>query len=61
MKKKFNLFASIFQIVISVLGLVLYIYMAINNAIEKRFIITALFLVFLLYIGIKGLIDYRKS
>ncbi len=61
MKSKFNLFASIFQIVISVVGLTLYIYMAINNAIEKRFIITALFLVFLLYIGIKGIIDYKKA
>lgn len=61
MKKKFDLFASIFQIVISVLGLVLYIYMAINNAIEKRFIITALFMAFFLINGIRGIIDYKKA
>lgn len=59
-KRKFDLFASIFQIVISVVGLTLYIYMAFNDAIEKRFLITAIFLIFLLYIGIKGLIDYIK-
>lgn len=61
MKSKFNLFAAIFQIVISVVGLSLYIYMAFNDAIEKRFIITAIFLVFLLIIGIKGIIDYKKA
>ena len=60
-KRKFDLFASIFQIVISVFGLAMYIYMAFNNAVEKRFIITAIFLIFLLYIGIKGLIDYIKA
>ncbi|MBQ7957609.1 MAG: hypothetical protein IJ279_06180 [Clostridia bacterium] len=62
---KNGFFASVFQFAISIIGLSLSVYMIINGYInghvEKRFIITSLFLVYLLIMGIQGIIDYKKN
>ena len=61
MTNKFRLFGYIFIVVISVAGLSLFIYQAVNNTVEWRLIITALLLVFNLIISIKGIIDCKKA
>lgn len=61
MNNKTRLYGYIFMVVISIVGLCLFIYQAINKTIEWHLAITALCIVFNLIIGIKGIIDCKKA
>ncbi len=59
MKK--SLFISIFQLIIGILTISVFIIMCITNNLEKRYIFTAILAIAFIIIGIIGIIDYHKS
>lgn len=61
MKSKFNLFASIFQIIVGLAAIASFIVLTADGMLEKKFIITLLLAIAFVIIGIKGIIDYKKS
>lgn len=60
-KSKFNLFASIFQIVVGLAAIVFYILLAFSGEKMLRWTVTLLFAIYFLIIGIVDLIKYVKS
>ena len=61
MKTKFNLFVSIFQIVVGLMAIVAFIIIASNGESVGRWIVTLLLAIAFVAIGIIGVIDYRKK
>lgn len=61
MKSKWYFISSVFQIVVGVLAIVSFILMAINGDLEPRWIITLLFAIAFVAMGVIGILDNRKS
>jgi uncharacterized membrane protein HdeD (DUF308 family) len=59
--KKWNLFASIFQIVVGVAAIIAYIVIATSGESLGRWTITLILAIAFVAIGIVGMIDYVRS
>ena len=61
MKTKFNLIASIFQLVIGILSILLFVVLGINGEDMTRWIVTLILSVGFVVLGIIGILDYKSN
>ena len=61
MNNKFNLFTSICQVLIGVLGIISFFLVVINDLISVKWIITFILAIALFVIGIIRICDYKKN
>lgn len=60
MKSKWNLIASVFQLIVGLLAIAAFIVLAVNGEDLRRWVITAILALFYVVLGIVGIIDYIK-
>ena len=61
MKSKFNLIASIFQLVIGILTILSFVVLGINGEDMTRWIVTLILSVGFVVLGIIGILDYKSN
>ena len=61
MMRKWKLAASVFQLVIGVLGVAAFIVLAINNESMTRWIVTLVLAIAFAVMGVIGIVDSRKG
>ena len=61
MKTKFNLIASIFQLVIGILTILSFVVLGINGEDMTRWIVTLILSVGFVVLGIIGILDYKSN
>ena len=61
MKSKWNLIASVFQLIVGLLAIAAFIILAVNGEDLRRWIVTTILALFYVVLGIIGIIDYIKS
>ena len=61
MMRKWKLAASVFQLVIGVLGVAAFIVLAINNESMTRWIVTLVLAIAFAVLGVIGIVDSRKG
>ena len=61
MKSKFNLIASIFQLVIGILAILAFFVLGINGEDMTRWIVTLILSVGFVVLGIIGILDYKSN
>lgn len=61
MKSKFQLFASIFQLIIGVIAIISYIILSFSGEDMTKWIITLLLSIAFDVLGIIGIIDYKSN
>ena len=61
MKTKFNLIASIFQLVIGILAILSFVVLGINGEDMTRWIVTLILSVGFVVLGIIGILDYKSN
>ena len=60
MKSKWNLFVSIFQLVVGILAIISFIIIASSGENMLKWIVTLILSIFYVIFGIIGIIDYKK-
>ena len=61
MKTKFNLFTSIFQLIVGLLAIVSFIILWANGEVVTKWIITLVLAVVFVILGVVGVIDYISA
>ncbi|MEE1219903.1 MAG: hypothetical protein U0L20_08280 [Ruminococcus sp.] len=61
MKSKFNLIASIFQLVIGIIAILAFFVLGINGEDMTRWIVTLILSVGFVVLGIIGILDYKSN
>ena len=61
MKSKWQLFSSIFQIIVGLFAIISFIILAFNGEDITRWIVTLILSVIFVIMGVLGIIDYRKN
>ena len=61
MKSKWQLFASIFQLIVGILAVVAYVILAFGGENMARWIVTLVLAVGFVVLGIIGIIDYKSE
>ena len=61
MKSKWNLAASVFQVVVGILAVIAFFILSANGEAMDQWIITLLLAVAFVVIGVFGIIDYKSS
>ncbi len=61
MKTKFNLFASIFQLIVGLLAIASFIILWANGEVVTKWIITLVLAVVFVILGVVGVIDYISA
>lgn len=61
MMRKWKLAASVFQLVIGVLGVAAFIVLAVNNESMTRWIVTLVLAIAFAVMGVIGIVDSRKG
>lgn len=61
MKIKWNLFASIFQLVIGLLAIAAFVVLAVNGESMGRWIVTLILALAFIVLGLIGIMDYKKQ
>jgi len=61
MKSKWNLISSIVQLIFGVLAIITFILLAVNGEVITKWIITLLFAIVFVIVGIIGIIDYKSQ
>ncbi len=61
MMRKWKLAASVFQLVIGVLGVAAFIVLAVNNESMTRWIVTLVLAIAFAVLGVIGIVDSRKG
>ena len=61
MKSKWQLFASIFQLIVGILAVVAYVILAFGGETMTRWIVTLVLAVGFVVLGIIGIIDYKSE
>ena len=61
MKSKWNLIASVFQLIVGLLAIAAFIILAAGGEDLRRWIITVILALFYVVLGIVGIIDYIKK
>ena len=61
MKSKWQLFASIFQLIVGILAVVAYVILAFGGENMTRWIVTLVLAVGFVVLGIIGIIDYKSE
>lgn len=60
MKSKWQLFSSIFQLIVGVMAIIAFIIVGISDGNITKWIITLILSIALVVLGIIGIIDYKK-
>ena len=58
MKSKWNLIASVFQLIVGVLAVAAFVILAVNQEDLRRWIVTLILALCFIVLGIIGIIDY---
>ena len=61
MKSKWYLTASIIQLVVGILAIIVFIIMAMDGEIMTKWILTMFLAILYVILGITGIIDYKKQ
>lgn len=61
MKSKWNLIASIFQLVIGILAIAAFVVAAVNGGNMIKWIITLILAIAVAVLGVIGIIDYKSN
>lgn len=61
MKSKFQLFSSVFQLIVGVLAIAAFIVLALNGEAMGRWVVTLLLAFAFFVIGVMGVVDYYKK
>ncbi len=61
MRGKWNLIASIFQLIVGLLAIAAFIILAVNGEDLRRFIVTAVLALCFVVLGVIGIADYIKK
>ena len=61
MKSKWNLIASVFQLIVGVLAVAAFIILAVNQEDLRRWIVTLFLVICFVVLGIIGILDYIKK
>lgn len=61
MKSKWQLFSSVFQLVVGILGIVSFVVLAINGENMTKWIVTLLLAIAFTVLGVFGIVDYKSQ
>lgn len=61
MKSRWNLFASIFQLVIGFLAIVAFVVLAVNGESMGRWIVTLMLAIAFVVLGVIGILHYKNG
>ena len=61
MKSKWQLFSSVFQLVVGILGIVSFVMLAINGENMTKWIVTLLLAIAFAVLGVFGIVDYKSQ
>ena len=61
MKSKWQLFSSVFQLIVGLFAIISFIILAFSGEDMTRWIVTLILSVIFVIMGVLGIIDYRKN